>query len=171
MFCSWDGEEEGLLGSTEWVEQHATELQQKCVAYINSDGNGRGFFTGAGGSHTLQAMVNEAAANVTDPEMGINVLERRIAHDVDGTGDIKGKKLLASKTIKIDALGSGSDFSSFLQHIGVPTLDLSFGGENDGGEYHSIYDSYDMYRRFRPALNITAWAFAKNCRAHYVQAR
>ena len=149
MFCAWDGEEPGLLGSTEWVEFHAAELQQKVVAYINSDGNGRGFL-GAEGSHALEPFINEVARDVIDPETGISVLDRRRSLDINNAKTSKSKKeLLAKKTINIGALGSGSDFSPFLQHVGLPSINLGFGGEDPGGEYHSIYDSYDDYRRFK----------------------
>lgn len=149
IYCAWDGEEEGLLGSTEWTETNATELQQKAVAYINTDATGRGFF-GVSGSHTLQRLCNEAARDVIDPEMGISILDRRRASDAVNAGSTKEKReILSSPTIKIDALGAGSDFSGFLQHLGIPSLDLGFGGESNGGDYHSAYDSYDMFKRFK----------------------
>jgi N-acetylated-alpha-linked acidic dipeptidase len=150
VYCSWDGEEPGLLGSTEWVEYHAAELQKKAVVYINSDANGRGFL-GVEGSHALEPFVNEIARDVTDPETGISILERRLSHDmIAASSDIKNvKEKLNKKTIDIGAMGSGSDYSSFIQHIGVSSLDIGFGGEDGGGEYHSIYDSYDDYRRFK----------------------
>jgi N-acetylated-alpha-linked acidic dipeptidase len=149
VFCAWDGEEPGLLGSTEWVENHTAELQQKAVAYINSDGNGRGYL-GVGGSHALEPFMNEVARDVIDPETGISILERRRSVDLTNAKGAKNKKeLLAKKGISIGALGSGSDFSAFLQHAGIPSFNLGFGGEDPGGEYHSIYDSYDDYRRFK----------------------
>ena len=148
IYCAWDGEEEGLLGSTEWVEANAAVLQQKAVAYINTDGNERGFMF-AGGSHTLQKLVNEVAADVQDPEMNISVLERSKAKHVLDANAKEQKELMSASGLKIDALGSGSDFSPFLQHIGIASLDISFGGEGSGGEYHSIYDSYDMFKKFK----------------------
>ncbi len=146
IYCAWDGEEPGLMGSTEWAETHEAELQQKAVAYINSDGNGRGFL-GAEGSHALEPFINEVARDVIDPETGISVLNRRLA--VDLVNGKNKKELLAKKTLSIGALGSGSDFSPFIQHIGIPSFNLGYGGEDPGGEYHSIYDSYDDYRRFK----------------------
>jgi N-acetylated-alpha-linked acidic dipeptidase len=149
VYCAWDGEEPGLLGSTEWAEQHGDELQQKCVAYINSDGNGRGFL-GAGGSTALTVMVDEIAKSVTDPQTGVSVFAREKAARAVGAASAKGRKDALGKTrLELEALGSGSDFSSFLQHLGVPALNLGYGGEDPGGEYHSIYDSYDDYRRFK----------------------
>ena len=150
VYCAWDGEEPGLLGSTEWVEAHAAELQQKAVVYINSDGNGRGYLQ-AGGSHALEPFMNEVARDVTDPQTHISIAERRHARELVSAaeGNRLKKELLQKKTFSISALGSGSDYSPFLQHLGIPSFDLGFGGEDPGGEYHSIYDSYDNYRRFK----------------------
>ena len=149
IFCAWDGEEPSLIGSTEWVEHHADELQKKTVAYINSDGNGRGFL-GVSGSHTLETMMNEVARDVIDPQFGISILERRKSATAVGATSAKAKKeIITRKTINIGALGAGSDYSPFIQHLGIPALNIGFGGENGGGEYHSIYDSYDHYVRFK----------------------
>lgn len=149
IYCAWDGEEPGLLGSTEWVEHHAKELQQKAVAYINSDGNGRGFLY-AQGSHTLEQMVSDIARDVTDPQTGISILERRKSAMAATASSAKGKKeIINSPGMTISALGSGSDYTPFIQHLGIPALNIGFGGENDGGEYHSIYDSYDHFKRFK----------------------
>ncbi|SHM29947.1 N-acetylated-alpha-linked acidic dipeptidase [Chitinophaga jiangningensis] len=149
VYCAWDGEEPGLLGSTEWVEDHAKELQEKAVVYINSDNNGRGFLN-ASGSHALETLVNEVGRDITDPQTNVSVLARRQALDALRAATPKAKKeKLARQSININAMGSGSDYSSFLQHLGVPSLDYSYGGEDAGGEYHSIYDSYDDYRRFK----------------------
>lgn len=149
VYCAWDGEEPGLLGSTEWVEDHATELQQKTVAYINSDGNGRGFL-GAEGSHALENLVDEISKNVIDPQTKVSVYERRKAADVVRAATIKTKKdALNKKIFPLAALGAGSDYSAFIQHLGIPSISLGYGGEDPGGEYHSIYDSYDNYRRFK----------------------
>jgi N-acetylated-alpha-linked acidic dipeptidase len=149
IYCAWDGEEQGLIGSTEWVEDHAVELRQKAVAYINTDGTGRGFLS-AGGSHTLQTMVDEIVHEVTDPETNVSLFERKKSHDaINATVTKTRKEILERKSLHLSALGSGSDFSGFLQHLGVPTLDFGFSGEDAGGEYHSIYDSYDNYNRFK----------------------
>lgn len=149
VYCAWDGEEPGLMGSTEWAEDHAKELQQKAVAYINSDGNGRGFLE-AGGSHAFEPMINEIARDVIDPQTQVSVLERKKAMSIlRATSPKSQKELLNKKDITLSALGSGSDYSSFLQHLGVPSLNLGFGGEDPGGEYHSIYDSFYDYSRFK----------------------
>lgn len=149
IYAGWDGEEPGLIGSTEWAEHHAKELQQKLVAYINSDGNGRGFLY-AQGSHTLQQLVSDIARDVTDPQTGVSILERRKSAMAAYASSSKAKKeIINSPSMTIDALGSGSDYSPFIQHLGIPALNIGFGGEDDGGEYHSIYDSYDLYKRFK----------------------
>ena len=149
VYCSWDGEEPALLGSTEFAEEHATELQQKAVVYINSDGNGRGFLS-AGGSHALQPLMDEISKKTIDPQTHVSVFERWKANKIAKALSTKTKKEALDKTdLELEALGSGSDYSPFLQHLGIPSLDISFGGEDAGGEYHSIYDSYDDYRRFK----------------------
>lgn len=149
VYCSWDGEEPGLIGSTEFAEDHDKELQQKAVLYINTDDSGRGFY-GAGGSQALENFMDEITANVNDPETNVSILQRKRASELVNAASAKDKaEILSSKGDLLEALGSGSDFSSFLQHLGVPTLDMAFGGEDGGGEYHSIYDSFDDYRRFK----------------------
>ncbi len=149
VYCAWDGEEPALIGSTEWVEHHADELRQKAVAYINSDGNGRGFLY-AGGSHTLEPLMAEISRDVIDPQTGVSVFQRSRAFEAVNAASAKDKKTALDKTgLTLEALGSGSDYSPFFQHLGVPSLNLGYGGEDGGGEYHSIYDSYDHYIRFK----------------------
>ena len=155
VYASWDGEEAGLLGSTEWAEAHAEELRKKAVMYLNSDTNTRGFFQG-GGSHSLQRFVNEVIADVQDPQTNVSVRERsRASIRVAGFGDAKDEdrkkaaKVADGADIPLDALGSGSDFTPFMQHLGIASLDLSYGGEDDqGGVYHSLYDTFEHYLRF-----------------------
>ena len=149
VYCAWDAEEPGLMGSTEWVENHAAELQAKAVAYINSDGNGRGFL-GAEGSHAFAPLITEISKTVIDPQTGVSVFERsKAALAASATSTASKKEAFQSTTYPLGAMGSGSDYSSFIQHLGVPSLNIGYGGEDEGGEYHSIYDSYDMYRRFK----------------------
>lgn len=149
VYCAWDGEEPGLLGSTEWVEQHGKELQNKAVVYINTDGNGRGFLE-AGGSHALEPLMEDIAKTVIDPQTKVSVFERKRANDImQANGMVSKKELLAKRVLTLSALGSGSDYSSFLQHLGIPSLNLAYGGEDGGGEYHSVYDSYDDFSRFK----------------------
>ena len=148
VFCAWDGEEEGLLGSTEWAETHAAELQSKAVAYINTDGNGRGFLN-VGGSHALDGVVNGAAAEVEDPEKKMTVLARARLKEISDAAKPEKRKAARDRAgLGIEALGSGSDFTPFLQHLGVASLNIGFGGEDGGGIYHSIYDTFSWYTRF-----------------------
>jgi N-acetylated-alpha-linked acidic dipeptidase len=147
VYAAWDGEEQGLLGSTEWVETHADALQRNAVAYINSDSNGRGFLS-AGGSHTLEKFINEIARDVMDPQKRISVFERaRAARLVNGNAEAR-KEIRQRPDLEIAALGSGSDYTPFLQHLGIASLNLGYSGEDGGGSYHSIYDSFDHYARF-----------------------
>lgn len=149
VYCSWDGEEAGLLGSTEWLETHQKELQQKAIVYINSDGNGRGFL-GAEGSHALEPLMDEISKTVIDPQTKVSVFERQKAYQVlNAKATEAKKKILNENSLKLEALGSGSDYSAFIQHAGIPSLNLGYGGEDSGGEYHSIYDSYSLYEKFK----------------------
>lgn len=148
IYCAWDGEEPGLIGSTEWAEHHAMELQQKAVAYINSDGNGRGFLF-VQGSHTLETLVSEVGRDVADPETGVSALERVKSFMAAQPGSTKNRKdALSRKGMILGALGSGSDYTPFIQHLGVPSLNVGYGGEGGAGVYHSVYDSYDHFKRF-----------------------
>jgi len=154
VYASWDGEEPALLGSTEWAEQHADELKRKAIIYINSDSNGRGYL-GAGGSHDFQHLVNQVMADVSDPETGTTVSARARAAIRVGAfsgGHTDPHELKAAENggdLPIDALGSGSDYSAYLQHLGLPALDLGYGGEEaSGGVYHSLYDSFHHFTTF-----------------------
>jgi N-acetylated-alpha-linked acidic dipeptidase len=149
VYCAWDGEEPGLLGSTEWVEEHENELKEKAVVYINSDANGRGFLY-VEGSHALEPFMDEIAKQVIDPQTNVSIFERQRAHEAISTqGTDEKKRIWDEKELKLYAMGSGSDYSSFIQHAGIPSLNLGFGGEDEGGEYHSIYDSYSLYEKFK----------------------
>lgn len=149
VYIAWDGEEQSLLGSTEWVENHATELNSKAVAYINSDGNGRGFLE-AGGSHALEGFVSEISKEVNDPQVKASIFERWKANKLITTASLpERKKIQESETLDLGALGTGSDYSAFLQHLGIPSLNLGFGGEDEGGEYHTNFDTYDNFVKFK----------------------
>jgi N-acetylated-alpha-linked acidic dipeptidase len=146
VYASWDGEEPGLVGSTEWAELHADELKAKAALYVNSDTNGRGY-VGVSGSHSLQHYASEAARDVKDPETGASVLARAVAREHIAHYD-SAPHGSSSAELELGALGSGSDFTPFLQHLGVSSLDVGFEGEADYGVYHSAYDSFDHFRRF-----------------------
>jgi N-acetylated-alpha-linked acidic dipeptidase len=148
VYAAWDGEEEGLLGSTEWVEQHEQELRDHAAVYINTDGTGRGFLS-ASGSHTLEALVNAVARDVTDPETNRSVWMRMQARAIVNGPVTARVEARARPDLRIGALGSGSDYSAFLQHAGVPSLNLGFGGlDSSDGVYHSIYDDYYHFTKF-----------------------
>ena len=157
VYLSWDAEEAMLLGSTEWAETHADELKKKALVYVNSDGNGRGFL-GVDGSPPLQHLINRIAGEVVDPETGVTVGARwRARMRVSGLGSNASEegrekaKIAAdpSRDLPIGALGSGSDFTPFLEHLGIASIDVAFGDEaEDEGVYHSAYDTYEYYTRF-----------------------
>ncbi len=147
VYALWDGEEEGLLGSTEWAEAHADELRGKAAIYINSDSNGRGFFE-AGGSQALEPLVSQALRDVADPEKGIDVLRRAKDEAIVRGSDDQRREARERADLRLSALGSGSDYTPFLQHLGIPCLNIGYGGEEEYGQYHSIYDSFDHFTRF-----------------------
>jgi N-acetylated-alpha-linked acidic dipeptidase len=156
VYASWDGEEPGLMGSTEWVETHAQELRDKAVLYLNSDESGRGFIM-PGGSDSLQRLLNEVAAAVIDPETGVSVQARLRARTLanglgavlDGDARAALDAAAAGGDLPLQSLGAGSDFVPFTHHLGIATLSVEYGGEADQqGVYHSRYDTFDHYVRF-----------------------
>jgi N-acetylated-alpha-linked acidic dipeptidase len=157
VYASWDAEEPMLLGSTEWTEAHGDELRKKAVLYVNSDTNGRGYLEVAG-SHDFEHLVNQVASSVVDPETGVSIAQRlrarmRVAAlEPDANEHIKNDAKVAADATRdfpIAALGSGSDFSSFVDHLGVPSLDFAFDEEGDSrGVYHSRYDTFEHHSRF-----------------------
>lgn len=148
IYCAWDGEEPGLLGSTEWVEEHGSDLAQHAVAYINSDSNGRGFFH-ASGSHDLEKLMNDVAREINDPEKNISVWQRaRLARIANAKTQEERDEIRKRAELRIGALGDGSDYTAFLDHAGVPAVNIGYGGENDADAYHSIYDDFYWYTHF-----------------------
>ena len=148
VYAGWDAEEPGLIGSTEWVEKQLPVLDEKAVAYINTDGNSRGFAS-VGGSHTLEPFFNEVLKEVTDPQTGVSLDERlRARIEVEGPPE-QQEELASRQDIRIAPLGSGSDYTPFLQHAGIASANLAFGGEGRDGSYHTLYDTYEHYSRFR----------------------
>ena len=147
IYCVWDGEEPGLLGSTEWGEAHADELRQHAAVYINSDSNGRGYL-GASGSHTLEKFMNGVARDIEDPETNLSVWKRHQLRLIAGATPEDRREIRTRPDWRLEALGSGSDFSVFIDHLGIASLDLGYGGEGGGGIYHSIYDDYYWYTHF-----------------------
>ncbi len=155
VYASWDGEEPGLLGSTEWAEAHADELRRKAVLYINSDGNGRGFLSVAA-SYSTSALVSSVAGDVRDPQTGVSVRERALAAlqvrglAPDATEEQRKRaKLAASGAYPVGDMGSGSDYSAFVQHLGIASINIGYTGEGQSaGVYHSAYDTFEHYDRF-----------------------
>ncbi|MGH7548487.1 MAG: transferrin receptor-like dimerization domain-containing protein [Gemmatimonadales bacterium] len=148
IYAAWDAEEPALLGSTEWVEAHADELATKAVAYLNSDTNGRGYLF-VGGSHSLEKFINAVARDIEDPQTKLSVWKRRQLRTIrDAASQEARDEARRRADLRIAALGSGSDYTPFLQHAGIASLHLGFGGEDDGGIYHSIYDDFKWYTTF-----------------------
>jgi N-acetylated-alpha-linked acidic dipeptidase len=154
IYCAWDGEEPGLLGSTEWAETHAEELKQHAVIYINSDNNSRGFLN-ASGSHSLEPFIRDVARDITDPEKNMSVLRRDMlrrgaqggGQGAPAAGGRGGRG--AGPEFQIGALGSGSDYTVYLDYLGIASMDLRYGGEDSSaGVYHSIYDDFYWFTHF-----------------------
>ena len=158
VLAGWDGEEWGLLGSTEWVEHHADALRRGGVMYLNSDTYGRGWLS-VSGSHSLERFMEQVARDIRDPKTDSSALdivrrrarERRAREPRTGADTLRGDSL----AYEIDALGAGSDYTAFLDWANMPSVHANFGGEAIDGIYHSIYDSFDHYTRF----NDTTFAY------------
>src|SRR5207253_2285684 len=119
IYAAWDGEEPALLGSTEWAEAHADELSRKAVAYLNSDTNNRGYLDMAG-SHSLEAFINDVARDIEDPETRLSAWKRAQLHAIADASSAELRQEARQRAdLRIDALGSGSDFTPFLQHVGI----------------------------------------------------
>ena len=151
VLCSWDGEEYGLLGSTEWVEENAVELKQKAVAYLNVDAAVSGANFGASSVPSMWKMIRAATRAVPDPKSEKSIYQQWQDRTRDSNPD---PELTDAETgsdtriaeARIGALGSGSDYTPFLQHLGIPSSDMSFGG--DYGVYHSAYDDFYWMSHF-----------------------
>ena len=160
IYAAWDGEEPGLLGSTEWAETHADELKAHAVAYLNSDTNSRGYLD-IEGSHSLEKFINGVAMDVEDPESGVSSWKRlQSSRILNGSADVR-REARDRDDLRISALGSGSDYSSFLDHLGVASLNLGYGGEDNGGIYHSIYDDFYWYTHFSDTAFVYGRALAQ----------
>src|SRR5213593_2958788 len=161
VYAAWDGEEPALLGSTEWVEAHADELAHKAVAYLNSDTNGRGYL-GVAGSHTLEEFINDVSRDIEDPETRLTVWKRNQLNDVATARSPEVRDEARHRaSLRIGALGSGSDYTPFLQHAGIASLNLGYGGEDGGGIYHSIYDDFKWYTTFADTSFVYGRALAQ----------
>lgn len=147
ILCAWDAEEPGLLGSTEWVETHAEELRQKGVVYLNTDSTGKGWLN-ASGSHSLERFVNEVGSEIIDPKRKGSILDVLRERRIEQAGSEREGDIRDRRDLRIGALGSGSDYTAFLDYLGIASLNFGFGGEDGGGIYHSIYDSFTWYTTF-----------------------
>lgn len=161
IYAAWDGEEPMLLGSTEWAEEHADELRQHAVAYINSDNSSRGYLY-MSGSHTLEHFINGVARDITDPETKLSLWKRsKLRRTRGGNASARRNAPNPDEDIHIGALGTGSDYTPFLQHLGIASLNLGFGGEGDGGVYHSVYDDFAWFTRFSDTSFVYGRALAQ----------
>lgn len=161
IYCAWDGEEPALLGSTEWAEEHADELSRHAVAYLNSDSNGRGYLF-MGGSHSLEKFINGVARDIEDPEKKISVWKRSQLRRIEGASSPEERQEARERPdLRIGALGSGSDYGAFVDHLGIASLDLGYGGEGGGGVYHSIYDDFYWYTHFSDTSFVYGRALAQ----------
>jgi N-acetylated-alpha-linked acidic dipeptidase len=147
IFCAWDGEEPGLLGSTEWCEAHADELRAHAALYVNTDSNGRGFL-GVDGSHSLEKFANGVARDIVDPEKNISIASRLKARQRTSGSGAESKEARTRKDFRLSTMGSGSDYTAFIDHLGIASIDLGFGGEDHNGIYHSAYDDFYWYTHF-----------------------
>jgi N-acetylated-alpha-linked acidic dipeptidase len=148
LYCAWDGEEPGLLGSTEWVETHLDDLRKRAVLYVNTDGNERGFL-GVGGTQDLETMISAIARDINDPEKNISIWQRAHLHAILHAKDAEERGQIRKRTdLRVNALGDGSDYTSFQDFAGIPALDIGFGNEDEGDQYHSIYDDFYWYTHF-----------------------
>tara|TARA_B100001142_G_scaffold330084_1_gene396091 strand:- start:1224 stop:3500 length:2277 start_codon:yes stop_codon:yes gene_type:complete len=150
IYAGWDAEEPGLLGSTEWVEHNLKDIKENMVVYINTDGTGVGYLS-MGGSHSLEKFINEVIRDVKDPVHDVSLdsrLRSRMRVREYNVGSSELNKESESTDLRIYAMGAGSDYTAFLHHAGVPALNMAFGGESGGGAYHSLYDTYEHYKRF-----------------------
>jgi N-acetylated-alpha-linked acidic dipeptidase len=148
IYCAWDGEEPGLLGSTEWVETHIDDLKKHAVAYINSDTNDRGYL-GLEGSHTLEHFINDVARDISDPETNLSVWKRLQLKEIADADSADARRELRDRPdLRLEMLGGGSDHAPFINFAGVASLGIGYGGEDDGGIYHSIYDDFYWYTHF-----------------------
>jgi len=161
LYGAWDGEEQGLLGSTEWAEEHADELGRHAVAYLNSDSNGRGYLY-VGGSHSLEKLINGVERDIEDPEKKMSVWKRsQLRRIQDASSPEERQELRERPDLRIGALGSGSDYGVFVDHLGIASLNLGYGGEDGGGIYHSIYDDFYWYTHFSDTTFVYGRALAQ----------
>lgn len=160
IYGVWDAEEPGLIGSTEWVEDNAKDLKKHAVAYLNTDGNSRGFLS-MGGSHTLEKFFNQVAADVNDPQTNVSLKKRLKARLAVNGNKRQRQETKTRDDVRLSPLGSGSDYTPFLQHLGIASANLAFSGEGNGGSYHTVYDTYQHYTTWRDPNLVYGEALAR----------
>jgi N-acetylated-alpha-linked acidic dipeptidase len=160
IYGVWDAEEPGLIGSTEWVEDNAKDLKKHAVAYLNTDGNSRGFLS-MGGSHTLEKFFNQVAADVNDPQTNVSLKTRLKASLAVNGNERQRRETKTRADVRLKPLGSGSDYTPFLQHLGIASANLTFSGEGNGGSYHTLYDTYEHYTTWRDPNLVYGEALAR----------
>lgn len=149
LLASWDAEEYGLVGSVEWGEDRAAELSEKAIAYINLDSAVTGADLNMSGSPSLRELARQSAAAVPDPNKDDSVgglWEQRMAEKWASTSTIDLEQADETFELHLGALGSGSDYTVFLDHLGIAAVDFGFRGKN--GVYHSAYDNFNWMDRF-----------------------
>jgi N-acetylated-alpha-linked acidic dipeptidase len=147
LLALWDAEEWGLIGSTEWGEEHAEDLRKKAVVYFNTDSNNEGVLSLAG-SHTLERFLNDVARSVPDPRTGRSLWAVMQEDALEGADEQARKAIDSRRDLRIGALGSGSDYTVFIDHLAIASTNTAFRGNNSQGIYHSKYDTFDWYQRF-----------------------
>jgi N-acetylated-alpha-linked acidic dipeptidase len=143
----WDGEEFGLLGSTEWAEKHQEELKQKAAVYLNSDSTAKGWLH-VSGSHTLEQFAEEVGSAIQQPGSETNLVDAFLHKPAESNENTEPARQNQDKAFRIGALGAGSDYVVFLDYLGVASMNEGFGGQTKSGIYHSVYDSVYWYAHF-----------------------
>ena len=149
VFCAWDAEEFGLVGSTKWVEEQQDELGRRAIAYFNTDSAVQGERFNSAATPSLRELVRDAARDTQDPRTARTVYDRwqeRSGPSAAGRPPASSRGARAAQGVPISALGSGSDYTAFYHHAGIPSLDISASGEY--GVYHSIYDDFNWMKHF-----------------------
>jgi N-acetylated-alpha-linked acidic dipeptidase len=150
IFVSWDGEEQGLLGSTEWVEEFATELRAKAAVYVNRDAGAGGLNFNSSAVHSLTPFVHELAQSIRPAGESKTLYEAWLARVREQAPKQEGQPPPAETitTPPVGALGSGSDYTAFLDHVGITSLDMGLNGTGGDGTYHSTYDNPSWFKKY-----------------------
>src|SRR3954451_19154168 len=145
LFISWDGEEQGLLGSTEWVEDLTTELKAKAAAYVNRDAGAGGLNFSSSAVHSLTPFVHELAQSIQPTGATKSLYDGWLEHSREQGKTPDGQ---IWKAPPVGALGSGSDYTAFLDHVGIAAMDMGLNGRGGDGSYHSTYDNPTWFKKY-----------------------